>query len=367
MNEDYFFETLSVNKYDFSDKQKIELNKYFSGILKKARQEAKLDKCYFCEKQISSFCNSHSVPKIFLKNIAVRGEVNYSNKLVKIPVEKEEKGINEAGVFKLICRECDSKIFRDYEAETNYNNIPNMKMLAEITIKNYLKSISKRLIEIELYNQIPNRTTDPFEIYKAIEKLHASRIDLQEYIANYRRAKKILEKSWNDEYFVLLFEKLDYVVPIAFQSNIALICDIEGNIINDIYNKSPNYKIQDIQICIFPLKEESIILVYIDSQNNRYRKFYKQFKKMELYEKLSVINYIIFAYSEDIFFSKEIEEMTLKSQELIKLSQKSTDMLVIKDIEDKQKILQKEFCLDDRKNIPNLLSKEYSIITKAEN
>ena len=366
MNEDYFFQTLSVNKYDFTDKQKIELNKHFSGILKKARQEAKLDKCYFCEKPISSFCNSHSVPKFCLKNIAVRGEVNYSNKLVKIPVEKEEKGINEAGVFKLICKECDSKIFRDYEDENNYNNIPNMKMLAEITIKNYLKSISKRLIEIELYNQIPDRTTDPFDIHMMMEKLRVSRMDLNEYIQNYKRAKKILEKNWNDEYFVLFFEKLDYVVPIAFQSNIALICDLDGNIINDIYNESPNYKVQDIQICIFPLEKESIVLVYIDSQNNRYRRFYKKFRKMELDEKLSVINYIIFAYSEDIFFSKEIEDIALKSTELIELSQKSTDMLVIKDIKDKHKALQKEFCMENRNSIPNLLAKEYAIIKEAE-
>ena len=86
---------------------------------------------------------------------------------------------------------------------------------------------------------------------------------------------------------------------------------------------------------------------------------------MELYEKLSVINYMIFAYSEDIFFSKDIEDVALKSQDLIKLSQKSTNLLVIKNIEDKQKILQKEFGFDDRKNIPNLLSKEYAIIPRA--
>lgn len=164
----------------------------------------------------------------------------------------------------------------------------------------------------------------------------------------------------------MVFEKLDYVVPIAFQSNIALICNLEGNIINDIYNKLPNYKMQDIQICIFPLKEESIVLVYIDSKNNRYRRFYKQLKNIELDEKLAVINYIIFAYSEDIFFSKQIEDIALNSQELIELSQKSTDMLVIKDTKDKNKALQKEFFLENRKSIPNLLSKEYAIIIKAE-
>ena len=292
-DDGYLFKTLDID-YELSESEKIELNKCFSEILKRARLETKTDKCFLCEKPITSFCNSHSVPRFTLKNIALNGIVNYSNKLVKLPLEKEEKGISEAGVFKLICRECDSKTFRDYEEECNYNERPNTKMLAEITIKNYLKSISKRMIEIGLYNQALTKAISPFDIYEIKEKLKVSEMDLNEYIEKYKKAKKVLNKNWCDEYFVLLYEKLDYVVPIAFQSNIALICDLEENIINDIYNKSKSYKLQDLQICVFPLKEKSIILVYIEKGNDRYRRFFKQLKKLQLEDKLSIINICLF-------------------------------------------------------------------------
>ena len=39
------------------------------------------------------------------------------NTILNIPLLKDDKGINEAGTFHLICRDCDSKIFQDYETQ----------------------------------------------------------------------------------------------------------------------------------------------------------------------------------------------------------------------------------------------------------
>ena len=63
-----------------------------------------------------------------------------------------ENGVNKAGTFHLICNDCDSKIFSDYENPDNYSNQPTPKMIAQMALKNSLKSISKRLFEIELFN-----------------------------------------------------------------------------------------------------------------------------------------------------------------------------------------------------------------------
>ena len=48
---------------------KITYNKLMSKIQAKARQEAKLNYCYYCKKEVSSFCNSHSVPQFCLRRI----------------------------------------------------------------------------------------------------------------------------------------------------------------------------------------------------------------------------------------------------------------------------------------------------------
>lgn len=80
-------------------------------------------------------------------------------------------------------------------------------------------------------------------------------LDLQEYIEEFKRAKRIVEKGLDNEYYLFYHQKLDYVVPIAFQGNISLLNDFEGATINNIYNSSPDYKIKAIHIMRVPTRE----------------------------------------------------------------------------------------------------------------
>lgn len=80
-----------------------------------------------------------------------------------------------------------------------------------------------------------------------------------------------------------------------------MVCDFEDDVINDIYNMSPDYHTKEIHIAVFPLEQESIIMLFIDARDKRYRKFYKQLNKLPLEEQLSAINYIIFSYSENVY------------------------------------------------------------------
>ena len=106
-----------LNLGAFSDEEKellqtdFSYRKQMSAINKKARQTAKRETCYYCGKNVTSFCNSHSVPRFCLKNISTKGEVLTLNVLVDNPLIDKEKGVEEAGTFHLICNDCDSKIF----------------------------------------------------------------------------------------------------------------------------------------------------------------------------------------------------------------------------------------------------------------
>ena len=182
-----------------------------------------------------------------------------------------------------------------------------------------------------------------------------------EYENSYRKAKKAIEKDSKNDYYVCYYEKLNYVVPIAFQGSIALAIDFEGNIINDIYNPSPKYVLQNIHISILPLKTETIILVYIEDGNNRYRRFYKQFNKLTLEDRLAALTYIIFLYSEDMYFSKSIEKEVKQSQTLCNAGKTSQDLLSPTPFFDPYKILSKTHNLNNRKKIPNLLSEKYKL------
>lgn len=344
---------------DKFEENEIELKKEFSQILSESRKLAKEEKCIYCGEKVNSFCNSHSVPAFILKNIAVNGEVYNSNELVKIPLIEGESGVNSSGTFRIICRDCDSKIFSDYENPDNYCNKPTSKMIAQIAMKNFLKCISKRKLEIQFYDLLFTEYGLPEDIYR--QKQMINNIDLEEYMKDYERAKRVDLKGWDNEYYMFYYEKLNYVVPIAFQSNIALTTDLEGSVINDIYHMSKDYKIQSLHICIFPFENSSTIFLFIDSKERRYRQFYKQFNKLSFEDKLVVVNYIIFSYSEDVFMSKEINDLVIQNEYLIKSSRKSSDIISTTKDFDTDTLLKETFDFSEMHLIPNLLSEEYKI------
>lgn len=189
----------ALNLGAFSDEEKMLLltdfsyKKEMNKIYREARQAAKRETCYFCGKPCSSFCNSHSIPRFCLKNIATNGNVLTLNTLIDNPLMDTEKGVEEAGTFHLICNECDNKLFSDYETPKNYAQQPTQKMISQMALKNALKSISKRLVKIELFNIMATKSASAHSFAQVKNKIN--KIDLKEYETNYKKAKKALEKK----------------------------------------------------------------------------------------------------------------------------------------------------------------------------
>lgn len=337
----------------------IEHKKEINRLISKSRKISKLEKCFYCGKETTSFCNSHSIPAFCLRNIAVDGQLLHSNKLVNFPLMDFEKGIKNAGTFQLICKECDSKIFQQYEEPNNYENEVTPKMVAQIAMKNYLKAISKRLNEHAIFDILKEVNPNYNELTKSMQYIQD--VDLNEYKKGFEKAKRLSKKNWPGEYNVFYYEKLDYVVPIAFQSSLSLVVDLDGQVVNDIYYENPKYKLEDFHISIFPLENKSVVMILVDSSYKRYRNFYKKFNKLSREEKLSIVNYIIFLYSEDIFFSKSIASDILDNKDLIDVSKQSAMAISPntsrKVIENAKEI----YDLSKHNKIPNLLNEKYKV------
>ena len=184
---------------------------------------------------------------------------------------------------------------------------------------------------------------------------------MKEYEKSYKKAKRAIEKNSTSDYYLCYYEKLDYVVPIAFQASLAMVMDFEGNIINDIYNPSSKYAIQNIHISILPLKTETVIVMFIEDGDTRYRRFYKQFNKLPLEDKLAALTYIIFLYSEDIYFSKSIEKEVIESQALCGAGRTTQDMFSPLPFLNPLETLKDSHDLNKRHEIPNLLSEKYKL------
>lgn len=355
----------TLNLGAFSEKRKESLKKdfdykkEFNRILKNSRESAKLGYCYCCEKKVSGFCNSHSLPAFCLRKVSLNGNVCTLNSLVENPLIEDEKGVNKSGTFHMICNTCDGLLFSDYENPSNYANEPTQKMLKQIALKNSLKLISKRLMEIQLFSQ-PEFQKDPSKKALCDFKNTINRLDLKEFTYNFQKAKKCLEKNSND-YYLCYYRKLNYVVPIAFQSPITIQFDFEGNIINNIYNPSPTYQTKDINICILPLENESVIFMFIENNDKRYRKFYKQFNKLPKDEQLKALIFIIFAYSEEVYFSPTIKEELLKNTDLCEFAKKGSDIISFDPFCNAIDVAKEEFDLNNRYKVPNLLDEKYKL------
>ncbi|MDU6015691.1 MAG: hypothetical protein E6Y82_05830 [Clostridium perfringens] len=396
---------LDEDERELIQENKIEQKKTINRELARARKESKQEKCKYCGKETTSFCNSHTLPAFCLRNIANEGKVLITNALVGFPLIDEEKGVNNAGTFQLICRDCDSKIFQEYEDPENYKEKPTNEMLAQIAMKNSLRYIGKRqyeyaifdlpifgngatnifgvnlddvLDEIEAksfnkYNKELDEMSDFLDFLKELqgvqkgldikENMHISQeLDLKELEDSYQLAKNRALGIDKSQYELVFYEKLNYVTPIAFQGQIALIQDFNNEIINDKFCLDPEYKIMDLNICIFPLKNETVVMIFMDSEyKERYKNFCIQFDKLCLEEKLSVINYMIFLYSEDIFLSKKLGEEVLKNENLIEVAQ-TTEFAINDLLFDSGEETEKEtYNLNKHTNIPNLLSEEYKL------
>ena len=350
---------LSKDNFERYKSNKVAYNRIINTFVKNSKSEAKRTHCICCGKECSSFCNSHSIPKFCLKNISLNGYLYYSGNLVDIPLFEKDKGLNEAGTFKLICRECDSQIFSDYENPNNYLDAPTDKMLSQIAMKNYLKNIAKRELEIVLYKNLEKVTGNELSGLQFINYL-----DLKEYIEGFRYAKKASQSKWNNYYFMHYFEILDYVVPLAFQSSVALVADFEGNPINNIYNASPDYKLSDLHLCVFPLKDKSVIICFTKNGDKRYRNFFKQFRKLSKNEKLKAINYIIFSYSEDVFLYKGLDSDILQNEVLKNVAKKTTIAVADHPFANSLAKAIESFSFNEMHKIPNLLDEKYRIVYK---
>lgn len=354
-NTDFNFVRLGAES--ISKEMEIKANKMHSRLSSKAAQNTKRDKCYFCEKTCTSFCNSHSIPKFALERVSENGKI-FSFIDNSLNPSKESRGIKNTGTFQIICNDCDSKIFHNYENPDGYNTSLSNAILSQIAMKNYLHLIWKRRNENEFYRLLKKETNTPI----ADEKIFWGEFDLDIYSKEYIYAKKSLEKNDN-AFYVCFFKHLDYVIPYAAQAAITLIGDLEDNLINDLFSSDMKIKFSSIHFMALPLKNTSVLLAFIKNGDKRYRKFYKQLIKLPLDDQLSAFNYILFSNTENIFVNPTVAKDLVDNEVFLDICRKTTDYttdIFNYDVNPAEQAI-KEFSLSQRTHIPNLLSKEYSL------
>lgn len=330
--------------------------KQVNSFLKKARVVSKPEKCIICGKQTTRFCNSHSVPRAYLKNIAEDGKVLQANGLIGAEIIDVEKGLNNSGTFQFICSECDGKLFQTYEDPNLIKDEkPSDKLLAEIALKDSLLMLSKRNTEKAIFRE----ATDLGRLDGSETMFEIQDLDTRDFKEEMDLYLKITDTSLNS-FHIVYHSILPYRVPIAVQTGLALQKDLEGTEINDIYNLSHEVRMQFLHISVFPLENETVILVFFHRRDKNYRRLMHQFKCLPNEDKVRHINYWIFKYTENYFLTPSFGNRLKKNSKLVQLSRENNelpnmgfvtlnDMLQYKpvDIDELPIILSKEFAFSD--------------------
>lgn len=313
------------------------------------------------QKKVTSFCNSHSLPRFVLTNISDRGLVLNSNYFFENDVIKDKNGLNNSGTFHRICNECDNKLFRDYEDESRLMQPPRKKIMAQIDLKNSLRMYDKRLNEIASTNILMN-IADEIYFEDFVRQQRVKFLDLEEIKIDFQRSLDILNKTSTSSYELIYWKLLDYVAPIGFQGHIALVGDLNGDIINNIYNYSPKNRIESINLAVFPLKKNTVIIMFISKEYKKYNFFKQQFKRLKEEEKLRLISYIICNYNEDFFISPKTKKDILENNEIKIITKNITDILAFD--EEMGSLLKRDKFSELKfyKEFPNLLEKENALL-----
>ncbi len=357
-------------------------------------------KCFLCGREFRRI-KSHHIPYSILRNIQ-QEEIGKYNFFLNLPfISEKVDGAKKAGTFRLICSDCDRKYFQNYEKKELYfdekegnssyslNGLDFItdKFVTEIALKNYLKSFYERDYEKLAYDALLLAFQNKFGscLLERYIKNDMSAEEMQTYFCNmmgyycpryanlkrqyeiyltdlndYNRIIHELQQTYNNNEFIykpFFVIRLNYVVPYAAQSDITLYTDFKGTLINDCYDLKKSASNEEIHVAVFPLKNTSYVIAGFYYYTKKYNNFILDFEELSIQDKLRAINYIIFKYCDDYYFSKKISLSWHERKSIAKVI--DSTQFIRKEI-NYEKII-KFHSLNNRYDIPNLLDKKYAI------
>ncbi|OON87470.1 hypothetical protein BXO88_04155 [Oribacterium sp. C9] len=299
------------------------------GSYKKIRNQSVsskiVDSCLLCENE--KIIASHTIPQFVLKCI--------SNHAYKSSYQFELSGfepnyinIDKAGVFYMLCKECDNKAFETYENPKNYSNPTNLnQILKEIAFKNALKKqydIWVALNMLSEFDKSQSSIRDAIEHYTAL------------FYANADEIQSIYDMLEDDEknFHLIYRKKLDYTTPIAAQGEFPYKYNKDSGL------KVSQNKISWINIAILPFEKQTEIFMFTnDVSLSKEKKAY--FSTLTDTEKLKQINEMVFYELDDYFFDANYNKANLPQ------------------IHHPQNPTLKSLLCKTRIDVPNYLSEEY--------
>lgn len=292
-----------------NDKMKARYN----NAIKNAKKRCKFKKCFICgEKEDSSIPKSkiiasHTVPRYVLNNMSNCHFYKSSWDFELPEYEAHIFGIKEAGIFRMLCNKCDTKMFNIYEACEE--NLKEELCIKDIVEETTIKSIFKKYYDLLMS-------------MKFMEELYGNAIYNEDLARNwmyyyylFTSIDKEIDRMWNSfhtnkiEMEIIYRKILPYSVEVAAQGAILYGRGLKkGNKIKI----SENSTLPWLYLTVLPLKTETFILLVKHKKDHDYDDWIDNFNNMDNVEKLDVISNMIFIELDDYFVPKDIDTDDLK-------------------------------------------------------
>ena len=325
-------------------------------FIEELNKNSRVNECVLCDSKMTSACNSHVVPQFILKGIAENGHISYGHALHSFAVDgvKKTTGINDAYTFRLICRKCDGKYFKNYENPENlvdYDLLPeNDKkvILCEMALKAHLSHINMKYRQLVMIDMVTQGKVSETESKGG--PLTAERQDINEHF-NYISKLKNAIKSNKNPFLVLYNKVLDYQTKIATQTIINYNFDLNGNQIFNPFLLDINNQCRYFYLMILPYKGKTRVLFFIEKNNTtNVRSVIDGFNALSDEEKLHFLFISLIIHDQQFYMSPSFANNIFKKDKKMVRLYTNTDKSIyyqakIKDFRKYKNYLLKEYNL----------------------
>lgn len=301
----------------------IEIYKQMSKIKKEANKYTKGTNCALCGKECTSFCNSHTIPRFVIKNIAQNGKVyipsmtvNNIDLTTRIKLFKSNPGIEETLTFDSICRECDNEVFSCVENEEVLEKEFDSKVLNLYALKillhsQYTKTRDANLINVagEKHNisDVVNLISMPW----VFDMIEATR-EIEDY-------KSAMKNNTYIKHKVIIDKIIDKKTNFCCTTELTLPFSYNGKRINDLCGvDSYATRFGGIYTLVLPMKNNKTrVVMYYRRKYSNYDTLREEFWKMNLVEQLQAISNLLLIYTEEFVYNDNVLENIKSAKDII--------------------------------------------------
>ena len=301
----------------------IDINKRFSRIRKEANKYTKGTNCVLCGKECTSFCNSHTIPKFIIKNIAENGKVYIPSMTIdeidldnRLKAFKSNPGVEEALTFESICRECDNNVFNCVENEQILENNFDDKTLNLYALKILLHTQHSKTKSANFIN-VGAKNTD--KSYIANLKSMPWVFDMIEATKEIEDYKSAMKNNTFIRHKVIIDKLIDHKTNFACTAEIALPFSYNGIKINDLSGiNSYSTRFGGIFILVLPMQEDKTrIVVYYRRKYSSYNTVANELMTIKQEEQLQAISNMLLIYTEEFVYNSSVLDKIKLAKDII--------------------------------------------------